>query len=202
MSLIRAFKNNIFFRGCYMFLKSYFCIRKCLFGRICKTTIITPPVYFENSKNIFLGERTQIGPMSYISATNAKFIVKDNCSIAERLTVHTGNHARVLGKFTTDICEGNKPFGYDKDIVIENDVWVGCNVTLLSGVHIGRGATVAAGSVVVNNVPPYSVVGGVPSKVIKFYWTIDEIMNHESAIYSPEDRFTRKELENIFNGVR
>lgn len=48
---------------------------------------------------------------------------------------------------------------FDKDVVVEEDVWLGVNVTLLSGVTVGRGAIVAAGSVVTKDVPPYSVVG-------------------------------------------
>lgn len=89
-----------------------------------------------------------IGPKCFISATNAKCTIKGNCAIAEGFTIHTGNHANVLGKFVTNINESNKPKGYDKDVIVEKDVWIGCNVTLLSGVHIGRGAIVAAGAVV------------------------------------------------------
>lgn len=54
------------------------------------------------------------------------------------------------------------------NIVLDDDVWVGCNCTILSGVHIGQGAIVAAGSVVSNDVPPYAIVGGIPAKVIKY----------------------------------
>lgn len=54
------------------------------------------------------------------------------------------------------------------DIIVEDDVWIGCRVTVLSGVHIGQGAVVAAGSVVNKDVPPYAIVGGVPARVIKY----------------------------------
>lgn len=92
------------------------------------------------------------------------------------MSVYTGNHASVLGQFCTSINETNKPDGYDKDVIIESDEWVGANVTLLSGVTIGRGSIVAAGSVVNKSTPPYAVIGGVPAKFIKFKWTIDEII--------------------------
>lgn len=77
----------------------------------------------------------------------------------------------------------------NKKIVIGNDVFIGMNVTVLDGVKIGDGAIVAAGSVVVEDVPCYSVIGGVPAKIIKYrfdektiekliklkWWDFDEI---------------------------
>ena len=53
-------------------------------------------------------------------------------------------------------------------VVIEDDVWIGANCVILSGVHVGHGAVVAAGSVVTKNVPSYALVAGVPAKVIKY----------------------------------
>jgi acetyltransferase-like isoleucine patch superfamily enzyme len=55
-----------------------------------------------------------------------------------------------------------------RQIFIEDDVWIGANVTVLGGVKIGRGAVIAAGAVVSKNVEPYSIVGGVPAKFIKY----------------------------------
>ena len=60
-------------------------------------------------------------------------------------------------------------------IVIGNDVWVGANATILSGVTIGDGAVVAAGALVTKDVPPYSIVGGVPARVIKYRFSQDVI---------------------------
>lgn len=51
-------------------------------------------------------------------------------------------------------------------IIIGDYVWVGVNATILKGVKIGDGAVVAAGAVVVEDVPPYTIVGGVPAKII------------------------------------
>lgn len=55
-------------------------------------------------------------------------------------------------------------------VIIEDDVWIGARCILLPGVRIGQGAILAAGSVVSHDVPPYSIVGGVPAKVI--HWRI------------------------------
>ena len=126
-------------------------------------------------------------------------VIKANCAIAEHLTIHTGNHARIIGRLVSDITEKDKPKGYDHDVVIENDVWIGSNVTILAGVNIGRGSTVAAGAVVNKNVPPYCIVGGVPAKVIKFYWSIDEILEHETKLYPESERYSREELERLFD---
>jgi acetyltransferase-like isoleucine patch superfamily enzyme len=56
---------------------------------------------------------------------------------------------------------------YDKDIIIEDDVWIGAGTVITAGVTIGKGSIIAAGAVVTNNIPSYVVAGGVPAKVIK-----------------------------------
>jgi acetyltransferase-like isoleucine patch superfamily enzyme len=53
-------------------------------------------------------------------------------------------------------------------VTIEDDVWIGVNATILPGVRVGRGAVVAAGSVVTQDVPEFAIVGGVPAKVLKY----------------------------------
>ena len=159
---------------------------------------LPPPIRVLNPKNVFIYSDGGI-ERCFISALNAKFVIKEHCTIAEGLTVHTGNHARQVGMFVSDFDESNKPRGFDHDVIIEDDVWIGCNVTLLSGVTIGRGSTVAAGAVVSKSMPPYCICGGVPAKIIKFYWTIDQILEHEAKLYSEDKRYSREELENIFN---
>ena len=104
--------------------------------------------------------------------------------------------------FVTDITEVNKPDGYDQDVIVEQDCWIGSNVTLLSGVTIGRGTTVAAGAVVTKSMPPYCVCGGVPAKFIKFYWTIDQILEHEEKLYPKTERYTLGQLEEIFSAFQ
>ena len=187
-------KTNRYVRGTHFLLKDYFGWKKHLFGYLGNDVSITPP-FFGHLKNIYIDKGVGIGPGAFLSTPNAKIVFKGNSAVAEHLTIHTGNHARILGMFVTDIDYSNKPAGYDSDVIIEKDVWIGANVTILAGVHIGRGATIAAGAVVNKDVPPYCIVGGVPAKVIKFYWTIDQIVEHEKHLYSEEERFSRDELE-------
>ena len=86
-------------------------------------------------------------------------------------------------------------------IVIEDDVWIGTRVTILSGVRIGQGAIIAAGAVVNKDVPPYAIVGGIPAKIIKYRFNpnliqslltidyskldADMIRSHEAELYKP-----------------
>jgi acetyltransferase-like isoleucine patch superfamily enzyme len=98
---------------------------------------------------------------------------------------------------------------------IGNDVWIGSNVTIPGGIEIGNGVIVAAGSVVVKDVPPYVIVGGNPAKVIRhrftdeqikillasewWNWSIDTIRQHIDA-FSDIERF--KEIVESIAGYR
>lgn len=76
------------------------------------------------------------------------------------------------------------------DIVVDDDVWIGYRSTILSGVHIGQGAVVAAGAVVAKDVPPYAIVGGVPAKVIKYRFPpeiIEELMRVDYSKLTEQD---------------
>ena len=194
--LIERAKENRLVRGCCRLWSSYLSAHRPEFGYIGKNVKITPP-YFFHKKNLFIYDNVGIGPNSFISTPNAKVIFKGHTAVAEGLTIHSGNHARVIGKFVSDITEKNKPLGYDDDVVIEEDVWIGSNVTILMGVTIGRGCTIAAGAVVTKSIPPYCIAAGIPAKVIKVIWSIDEILYHEKELYSEDERYTREDLEKI-----
>ena len=78
------------------------------------------------------------------------------------------------------------------------DAWVGAGTILLSHCGIGRGAVVAAGAVVSKQVPPYAVVAGIPAKIIATRFSIEQILQHEAALYPEEERMTREQLEQLF----
>ena len=68
-------------------------------------------------------------------------------------------------------------------VVIEDDVWTGANVTILKGVTIGHGSVIAAGAVVTQSFPPYSIIGGVPAKLLKMRFTEEEIRENDRLLY-------------------
>lgn len=196
-----SLKNNRFIRGVYTLYKRYFVCSRKSFGHIANNAKLIPPLNIVNPKNVFLYENTKIEDAT-ISASIGKFILKKYSAAAEGLSVHTGNHMMVIGKFYRTVTNEDKLNSgevYDKDVIVEEDVWIGCNVTLLSGTHIGRGSIIAAGAVVNKSTPPYAVIGGVPAKFIKFKWSIEEILKHESILYPENERFTQEELEKIFD---
>ena len=66
------------------------------------------------------------------------------------------------------------------DIVIGNDVWIGYEAVIMAGVHIGNGAIIAARAVVTKDVPPYTIVGGIPAKPIRKRFTDDTVQKLET----------------------
>lgn len=153
-----------------------------------------------SGRNVNIGSNVSLGYGPIFMCTNAKINIADHVVASYKLTIITGDHERRVGVYCNSITEAikNHNAGLDQDVNIESDVWLGINATLLKGVTIGRGTTVCAGAVVNKSMPPYCICGGVPAKVIKFYWTIDEILEHESKLYPEDERFTRKQLEVFF----
>jgi len=95
-----------------------------------------------------------------------------------------------------------------KSLRIGNDVWIGANVLIFSGVEIGDGAIVAAGSLINKDVPPYAIVGGVPAKIIRYRFDKDKInflletewwkknpnwLKNNSELFSDIEKFISKE---------
>lgn len=165
------------------------------FPNIAKTARVAASANVYNPNNLYMEEMTNIDAGATIMNTRAKVIFKKNSGAAFGLTCVTGNHMSIVGlnlKQINDKVKDEMDFNHemDKDIVVEEDVWIGNHVILLSGVHVGRGSEIGAGSVVRGNVPPYSVVIGNPCKVVGFRFTPEEIIEHEKKQYKEEDRLS------------
>ena len=87
------------------------------------------------------------------------------------------------------------------DITID-DVWIGFRATILSGVHIGQGAVVAAGAVVTKDVPPYAIIGGVPAKIIKYRFSPEVIEQLLKLDYSKlTDDMIWERIDDLYNSL-
>lgn len=149
----------------------------------------------------------------------AKLIIGNFCSIASDVTfiLNSEHYTKNLSTFPFKVmclhsCSA-EAFSYG-NIIIDDDVWIGHGATILSGVHIGQGAIVAAGAVVTKDIPPYSIVGGIPANVIKYRFS-EEVIDYlleldyklltESLVrdnigllYTQLENLTLKEIKDMF----
>lgn len=163
---------------------------------------------FTYATSFFDIENVKVGKYTYggISVSNdvkdAKLVIGNFCSIAENVHFMLGSE-HALNRIST------YPFqvyfmGADReaiskgDIIVKDDVWIGRNALIMSGVNIGQGAVIAAGAVVTKDVPPYAIVGGVPAKVIRYRFEeeiINELVNVDLDKFNVE--FIRSNIDGL-----
>lgn len=162
---------------------------------VCKLLLI-------KKKNIHIGNRTTFGRGTVFYAPNSMTIgenvyIGKYCSLETDIEIGNdvliGNNVGLIGKYDHDysclgksikdspwIGDSNYQFkGKGLKILIENDVWIGYGSVVVSGVHIGRGSIIAAGSVVLKDVEPYTIVAGNPATVISKRFDEEQIKEHE-----------------------
>ena len=133
--------------------------------------------------HVSIGNHSSIGPRNEFNTKIAHVKIGDHVITAPEVMFITGGHRfDIVGKYIDEIDDSMKEHDDDLDIVVENDVWIGARALILKGVTIGKGSIVAAGSVVTKSIEPYSIVGGVPAKLIKKRFTEEEIKVHESYL--------------------
>lgn len=134
-------------------------------------------------ENLSVGDGTSIPKGSVIYCTDAPLTIGRKVVFGPRPTIITGDHRiDIIGKHIIDVTVEEKLPENDMPVQIEDGVWVGANVTILKGVTIGHGSVVAAGAVVTRSCPPYSIIGGVPAKIIRARFTDEEIVEHERIL--------------------
>lgn len=164
--------------------------------KYCGTNVYIRPSNsdFKGLENLSIGNNTSIPKGSVFYCTEASLTIGENVIFGPNPTIITGDHRTdIIGKFIIDIDE--KIPENDKPVIIEDDVWAGANITILKGVTIGRGSIIAAGALVTKSCPPYSIIGGVPAKIIKYRFNVNEILEHEKLLYPKNKRYTRDILE-------
>ena len=126
---------------------------------------IHPTVIIREGEHVTIGDNCLINHNNIIQAGKTPL-----GSITIGNYVHTGANVVMLGFnhgfYTRDIPTKQQDY-FEAPIIIEDDVWIGTGVIILPGVTIGKGAIIASNAVVNRNVPAYSVVGGVPARIIK-----------------------------------
>lgn len=129
---------------------------------------------------------SQMGDMSYLGRRSCVFssVIGKYCSIAWNVSIGPGNHD--YDRVSSHAMLYAKRFGmindisdryynqYEKETVIGNDVWIGCNAVIMRGVHIGNGAVIGANSVITKDIPPYAIVVGA-NKILKYRFESDII---------------------------
>ena len=135
----------------------------------------TPPY-----RRFSIGKRSVVESFSCINNAVGDVVIGDytriglHCTVIGPVTI--GNHVNLAQGITVSALNHNfedtrlridEQGVNTSEIIIDDDVWIGANAVITAGVHIGRHSVVAAGAVVTKDIPEYSVVGGVPAKVIR-----------------------------------
>lgn len=172
---------------------------KSRLGYCGRNVIIQPPSAYGPLKNIYMYDNTCVLHNLMFLSSTGKLIIKKGAGLSSNICIITGNHGRSVDATFRSVKGTDLSQDIEKDTIIEEEAWIGANAIICSGVTVGRGANVGAGSVLRNSVPPYSVVIGNPAKIVGFSFTPQEIVVHEKAFYPEEERLPLELLERNYN---
>ena len=119
-------------------------------------------VYAHDGGVLMIGDNFTMNSNSQLGASFGKIVIGDNCAIAPNCVLRASNHTFD----NPDIPFGEQGHTYG-EIVFEDDVWISSNCVITANTKIGKSSVVGAGSVVTKDVEPYSIIGGVPAKLIR-----------------------------------
>lgn len=154
-----SIQGKVMFRAGFIvrqFLPQKSILEVCLKGnnRLGENTII------QGSGRIIFGKESFCGAFC-VFGVNEEVLIGQHVMISDAVTIRDTDHV------FKDLDRPMKQQGFfTQPVVIEDDVWIGHGATILKGVTIGTGSIVAAGAVVTKVVPPFSIVGGIPARVI------------------------------------
>ena len=168
------------------------------FGSAGKNSKVGFPVYISSVETVHLEDNTVLrGGVSIQNNEDEHVYIKKYTVISRDVTIVTNNHRSTVG-IPQCLLGASHINDTSRDLVIGEDVWVGTRATILSGGGLGRGCIVGACSLVTKPVPPYALVAGSPARIIGVKFSIDQIIEHEKALYPKEERMSRDELEELF----
>ena len=123
---------------------------------------------FRGIQNIHVGDEVSFGPNTRIWTVGAHVYIGNDVMFGPGVTIISGDHRIDLeGKPMRAVLPSEKLPENDQDVIIEDDVWIGSNVTVLKGVRIPRGSVVAAGAVVTKSLDGENCIwGGTPARLI------------------------------------
>lgn len=154
------------------------------FARCGRKTVFFPTKSYFNYKHISVGDHVYIGAGAFMLAQLSHIYIGNDTAIGPHVTIIGGDHRfDIVGKPINSYTQADKKPENDRDVVIGDDVWIGAGATILKGVTVARGSIVAAGAVVTKDTQPYSIVGGVPARIIG--WRFDEqtAVEHERLMH-------------------
>lgn len=155
------------------------------------------PSIINNPSSVYLHPFTRLQGHHKILNHTGRFIMKKYSGASLNFTVVTGNHTPTVG-IPHYLLAPSHVNDKEMDVIVEEDVWIGANVTLLAGAHIGRGAIIGACSLINKYIPPYAIVVGIPGRIIGTTFTINQIIEHEKKLYPITERYSYEYLNNLF----
>jgi acetyltransferase-like isoleucine patch superfamily enzyme len=124
---------------------------------------------YSGNCQFYSGVRIEVGKNAVIKIGNGTYLNRNTLLIAHK-SIEIGKDCKISWDviiMDTDQHTLHGTMIEDKPIVIGDDVWIGCRCIILKGVNIGTGAVIAAGAIVTKDVPPHTVAGGVPARVLQ-----------------------------------
>ena len=122
------------------------------------------PEYVNEKPLLDVGSHCNFGGFNHITCAN-KIVIGNNVLTGRWVTISDNNHGDA-SKESLRMPPSKRPIVSKGSVIIEDDVWIGDKATILAGVHIGKGAIIAANAVVTKDVPAYSIAIGCPANIV------------------------------------
>lgn len=159
---------------------------------------IQKPCYITSTKAVHMEENAVIRRgVTILNNQNEHVYIKKYTVISTNCTIVTNNHKSTVG-IPQCLLGASHVNDVSKDLIIAEDIFIGTNVTIMSGGDLGRGCVIGACSLVTKPIPPYAIAVGSPARIVGVKFTIEQILKHEQVLYAPEERMSKQQLDELF----